>query len=192
MNLKKQHLLEQGIALAERWCGLNGVPMPQVIVKSRAEWRFDACAYYREDRIVICPDRCASIGTGGRAWSYPGYQIDRTPYGVIAHELGHHVDRTRSLDKGAYGGNYSQDKRRHSGEAKLTGYCPNDWEWFAEMFRLFVTNPELLRAIRPVTYKSFTLDGLKPVEQRAWHVVLKDAPDRTLQMAQRRIMEAQT
>jgi hypothetical protein len=41
------------------------------------------CAYYRKDTT-----RSASIvrelGTVGRQWSYPGYTVDRTPYGVCS------------------------------------------------------------------------------------------------------------
>ena len=35
----------------------------------------------------------------------------------------------------------------------LTSYCPNNAEWFAEMFRLSITNSQLLQQLRPRTYK---------------------------------------
>lgn len=39
-----------------------------------------------------------------------------------------------------------------SGELPITSYAPNPAEWFAEIFRLFVTNHGLLKQLRPKTY----------------------------------------
>lgn len=189
--MSKQDMLQAGIRLVDKFVLANDLPPVRVDMVPASEWRFGkTCAYYRKDVITMCLERCGQIGRGGPAWSYPGYIADRTPYGVMAHELGHHVDYHRSEVKGPYWGEFSQEMRRRSGEARLTSYCPNDAEWFAEMFRLFCTNPDLLRRIRPETHLEMIAAGLKPVEQRFWHVVLKNAPDRTLQMAGRRIMEA--
>ena len=116
------------------------------------------------------------------AWSYPGYVIDRTPHGVLAHELGHHVDCTLSTKKGSYGGDFSQQMRVKVNEPKLTNYCPNDWEWFAEMFRLFVTNSDLLRVVRPRTYSALC-ERFQPVITAGWRDVLRDAPQRTIEQA---------
>lgn len=190
--MTKQEMLRAGEALVGRFCAANGLPTPRLVLVPADEWRFGkTCAYYREDVITMCLERCGHIGRGGPAWSYPGYIADRTPYGVMAHELGHHVDFYRGETKGPYWSDFSVKMRQASGEPRLTSYCPNDAEWFAEMFRLFCTNPDLLRRIRPDTHLEMIAAGLKPVEHRFWFVVLKDAPDRTLQMAQRRINEAQ-
>ncbi len=190
MNPDKKGLLDRGWDLVESFCEFNGLRTPELKVVEPKDWRFSStCAYYRPEVVTICPTRCAGIGRSGMAWSYPGYVIDRTPYGVVAHELGHHVDWTRSGRKGAYGGNYSQGLRDASGEPKLTNYCPNDWEWFAEMFRLFVTNPDLLKAIRPRTYEMLCRDH-KPVETRPASVVLWDAPERTQHQAFKKMLSA--
>lgn len=183
--MTKDEMLEAGRFRMIAFCLTNGISVPVVNVVRKADWRFDACAYYRADVITICVEKCASIGTAGRAWSYPGYHIDRTPYGVLQHELGHHVDRERSAVKGAYGGDFSTQLRAASREPKLTGYCPNDWEWFAEMFRLYVTNPSLLLAMRPATHALIGAAGFQDVEPRSWREVLADAPWRTLEMAER-------
>jgi len=185
----KLKMFAGGTVLVRDFCHVNGLPTPRIVVVPKGEWRFGGtCAYYREDVITICLERCAHVGHGGPAWSYPGYVADRTPYGVMAHELGHHVDYHRSQDKGAYGGDFSVAMRRASGEKRLTSYCPNDWEWFAEMFRLFCTNSHLLQCIRPRTYDEMVGEGLKPVEQRGWGEVLKDAPERTREMARKKVM----
>jgi hypothetical protein len=190
MTFSKQEMLAKGIERVKAFCELNSDKLfvPSVTVLSKSEWRFSStCAYYRPTNIVICPDRCATIGKAGRAWSYPGYMIDRTPFGVMAHELGHHVDWALSTPeaRGSYGGDFSMQMRLATNEPKLTGYCPNDWEWFAEMFRLFVTNSDLLRAVRPKTYTQL-VSHLKPVETRPWREVLAGAPERTIVMAGRR------
>jgi hypothetical protein len=182
-------MFDRGVDLIESFCEYNGLRTPEVTVVDKASWCFDStCAYYRAEKITICIERCAHVGTAARAWSCPGYVIDRTPYGVMAHELGHHVDYTQSVVKGAYGGDFSRDLRAWSGEPKLTNYCPNDWEWFAEMFRLFATNSDLLRAVRPKTHKLLLESGLKPVITKPWREVLEavKAPERTLEMAERK------
>lgn len=114
----------------------------------------------------------------GRNWNWPGSSTDREPYGVIAHEVGHCADWFRSgdegLPRGAYGGMVSRLLREESGEKPLTSYCPNDAEWFAEHFRLFVTNHALLAILRPRTHSLF-MERWKPVSHDDWRVELTDA-----------------
>jgi hypothetical protein len=185
--MTKDHLLASGSALVKTFCERNGLDEPAVRVYSSQEWRFDSvCAYYRPVAIHIAPSRCAHPGTAGASWSWPGYAVDRTPHGVMAHELGHHVDRVFSDVKGAYGGDYSTRMREKTKEDKLTNYCPNDWEWFAEIFRLFVTNPDLLHALRPNAYAELR-ERLELIEMRPWTRVLADAPGRTIEQAWKKI-----
>ncbi|TWA73960.1 hypothetical protein FBZ83_12627 [Azospirillum brasilense] len=109
------------------------------------------------------------------------------PYGVLAHELGHHVDVLRSTTVDRYRGNFSADLRRQASEPKLTNYCPDDGEWFAEMFRLFVTNPDLLRGLRPRTYAALIERGFCPVFcSDDWRTRLAGAPARTIDINERR------
>lgn len=201
MDQNKLTMFEEGCKLIERFCIANSLTVPPVHVVPSSEWHFRECAYYRPIYINICLEKCASIGQTGPAWSYPGYVADRTPYGVLAHELGHHADRTRSTRTGAYFGDYSLETRRAANEPRLTGYCPNDAEWFAEHFRLFVTNPDLLRLIRPRTFALLVVD-FRPVPQlnvsaavnehglTPWEHVLHDAPGRTLRQTRRKIEAA--
>lgn len=187
MTTERSALLASGMELLKEFCEENSLSQPDIHIVHPDLWRFDACAYYREDEITICPRRCAPIGRAARAWSYPGYVIDRTPHGVLQHELGHHVDRERSGIKGAYGGDFSVALRAKVGEPKLTNYCPNDWEWFAEMFRLFITNSDLLKAVRPRTYTELR-QLYRPVVDAPWAEVLKDAPPRTIEMAGKKVL----
>jgi hypothetical protein len=196
-------LLSRGIALAERFCVKNEWPAPLIKVVGDGEpWRIRACAYYRPNphRIVINPPACGKVGRGGRSWSFPGYIIDRTPYGVLQHELGHFVDYHLStlaqtltqpvLSRHAWQGFISRKCHETTQEDPLSGYAPDDGEWWAEMMRLFITNPDLFKRIRPKTYAYIVELGVQPVESGTWRTVLRFAPRRTREMAARRIKEA--
>jgi hypothetical protein len=185
---QRAELFARGVERTTLWCERNGIEPPGLRVVPREEWRFaPTCAYYRPTTTNICLKVCAMPGYGGRAWSWPGYVIDRTPYGVPAHELGHHVDWLRSERRGSYFGDFSQKLRRASGEEKLTNYCPNDAEWFAEMFRLFVTNADLLEKVRPRTYMEIRSLGFEPVSA-TWEIELAGAPERTIAQARKKFV----
>lgn len=181
-----------GIARAEQFCNANGLVIPHFIRKEEKDWPFGTCAYYRmtpdgKGNVVGCVKKMAHVGVAAAAWSYPGYVADRTPFGVIAHEIGHHVDYLRADEKqGPYFSDFSRRVKAESGEKPITSYAPNDHEWFAEMMRLFITNPVLLAAIRPKTYVLLFESGLRPVEGRHWAEVLKDAPQRTQEQARKK------
>lgn len=127
----------------------------ELMAKDYRSNMFGACAYYRSGNIFICLEACQTPcgEANSRNWTWSGSTIDREPYGVLAHELGHHCDMFVSKNKYKYSGDYGVRVMDQSGEAPLTGYCPNPAEWFAEMFRLFVTNHALLRKVRPRTWE---------------------------------------
>lgn len=150
---RKQELFNRGVEVLQHFCKVNNLQAPEV-VQSDEPKQFTSCAFYRNNVIKICVLACAAVHRPEvpRQWSFPGYTVDRTPYGVLQHELGHHIDVLYSTRKGNYYGDYSIGLRRATDERSITSYCPNDAEWFAEIFRLFVTNPDLLRLLRPRTY----------------------------------------
>lgn len=192
----QEWLLVHGLKRSLEFCQTSGFAMPEAKVVPKDEWRFDACAYYREDTgIRICLERCARPGMFGRAWSWPGYVVDRTPYGVIAHELGHAVDMCLSQETDRYRGDYSKTLRRATSEDPITSYCPDDGEWFAEIFRLFVTNPDLLAAIRPKIYGALRaqFERWAQIKHQLWRDVLatNEAPERTLKAATNKVRQAQ-
>jgi hypothetical protein len=168
--MDKNQLADMGLAIASRFCEINTNissptfrlyrdPYDVEVKKIKA---VGTCGYYRRGVIHIAIPACAH---NNPSYSWPGFISDRTPYGVIQHELGHHVDEIMSgLD--VYRnkpGNFFSDKiREQSGEKPITSYSPNTMEWFAEIFRLFVTNPLLLERIRPKAYKAIA-EHFKPV-----------------------------
>jgi hypothetical protein len=194
-------MFNAGIAIAESFCEANGIPMPMIdrLDPSQRNYHLGTCAYYRPTTIHVMVEKCASRGFGGRAWSWPGYVIDRTPYGVIQHELGHHVDtvKTGEVTRDNLLENlFSKRIWEQSREAPLTGYLGTDketatfWmEWFAENFRLFVTNPDLSLALRPKFYVAVVEAGIHPLEQPDWAERLRflSAPDRIIEQARKKI-----
>lgn len=183
---EKKRLFWAGIDRMIAWCRANAITEPDV-VEAPEPVTYGTCAFYRSGVITIHVPSCAAVGTAGRSWSFPGYTVDRTPYGVLAHELGHHVDGAH----GFAGGRFGRYLKVECGEDSLTTYAPNLNEYFAEFFRLFVTNPDLLRLIRPRTFAVLGRQW-QVVETRPWDVVLADAPGgRQLNAARRKIERAQ-
>jgi hypothetical protein len=180
---EKECLFNTGLRHIELWCALNDITLPAIECCTGAP-DFGTCAYYRSNTIHIWINSCATYGRAGRQWSWPGYVVDRTPYGVLAHELGHHVDKQYGLR----GGFRSHVWRALDAKA-LTGYCPNDNEWFAELFRLFVTDPDLFRNLRPKIADLFFTDWPWPAELRPWQAVLADSP-RHINAAQNKLLAA--
>lgn len=142
-----------GIEHVRKFCTLNALAQPEIQVAAKRDWSFAACAYYRPNYIAICPELCAVPGITGRQWSWPGYCVDRTPWGVLAHETGHLVDWAWSKQKRGYFGDFSIMIHEAAKEKSLTGYDDGRVEeWFAEMMRLYITNSNLLAALRPKTH----------------------------------------
>lgn len=171
-------MFRYGVKLAERFCEVNALPMPAVNRIEKGDWHFSVCAFFRPDvptralrdnGISICVEECAEASTGSSPMrrSWPGFITDRTPTGAIAHEIGHHADWTAGSARRTYWSEYSSQVRKRSKEKKLTSYCDGDHEWFAEMFRLFVTNPDLMRIVRPATFR-ILLERWKPVVETTW------------------------
>jgi hypothetical protein len=174
--MSKEELLEYGHQRIKLFCETNNIECPAVTAVPKQEWPFDPCAYYRPKiGIRICLELCQIPAPEKMAsnWSWPGCTVDREPIGVLAHELGHHCSWLASTQKRAYGGDYCEQVMKISREAKLTSYCPNPDEWFAEMFRLFVTNHELLRKVRPATHAQLLLRW-EPVSSSKWMDELGD------------------
>lgn len=186
----KDEMFAAGVSLAEKFCAANSILMPTLrrLDPTERNYNIGTCAYYRPTTIHIMVEKCANRGFGGRAWSWPGYAIDRTPYGVVQHELGHHVDWLRGL--------FAKKIWDRSREKPLTGYLGTDKkpgtfesEWFAEHFRLFVTNPGLSKALRPRFYAAMIEQGIQPISREGWELALREtlAPDRIVDQARKKI-----
>lgn len=130
--------------------------------------------------------------TPGFAWSFTGFKADLTAPGILTHEVGHHVHaeldkridaKHRKIMLGCLRG----IARR---EPAVSGYEPNAHEVMAEMQRLFILNPMLLKEGRPLRYMFITGLGLKPLHDVPWRDVLKHAHPRIISAAEKWISHA--
>lgn len=184
-NLSQDQLFDIGTRIVTRFCLVNRLLVPRF--NPVGDIRVNACAYYRpETGIVIQLNRCARPAKQAqvRNWNWPGNTVDREPIGVLAHELGHHVDYYKSsldgLKTGSYYGEYSINLRKESGESQISGYCDNDSEWFAEIFRVFVLNHALLRELRPKAH-ALLVGSWEPISAEDWRTPLgEDVPQRII------------
>lgn len=177
----KDELYNAGLVRVKAFCEANSLPVPDITDVPDEEWSVGKCAYYRPGHIGIrlCIKECAwpSNNNRSRNWNWPGSTTDREPYGVLCHELGHHADWHKGVDKGLYWSEYSTSVMQEAGDEKcITSYCDNNAEWFAEMFRLFITNHALLKALKPKTHDILTRRrGWKPVSNDNWKTELAAA-----------------
>jgi hypothetical protein len=85
MKPDRQRLLEMARERVQDLCVLNAFPEPSITIYDTRPKRGRACGHYDRptETISIWLPSTAQIGTAGRAWSYPGYLVDRTPTGVL-------------------------------------------------------------------------------------------------------------
>lgn len=182
----------RGVIRSTRFRWANGLPPVEIKSIPADQWYVSSCAYYRPDTgIMVCVPKCARPATESqvRNWNWPGSTTDREPYGVVCHEMGHYVDMLVSERKGSYYGDYSIGVRKESGESPITSYCPNDAEWFAEMFRLFLTNAYLLKELRPRTF-AILRSRWTPVSDEDWETELgPGVPGRVLSNLRKKIAQ---
>lgn len=188
---KQTDLYELGVKRVKLFCATNDIPAPKITNVPKDDWHVNACAYYRPDTervrkwtdpgVNICLPECGRPCTEAqsRNWTWPGSVTDREPFGVLAHELGHHCDWLVGDRKGSYFSEYCEQVKLVTREPGLTSYADvNPAEWFAEAFRLFVTNPDLLRLVRPRTYAKLA-EKWKPCTRYDWLNQLgSNVPDR--------------
>lgn len=172
--------IEQAKQLVLEFCDANKISRPKFCDRGfgTGPGRF---GYYRRDTIHYNSKRTRRpTKTPGFSWSFTGYKADLTAPGVIAHELGHHLDWHRHVE--------------HEDWARIVRHEPQIGSYgatcvaedIAESTRIFVLNPDLLRQGRPSRYAYFTeVAGLEPVVEELWHDVLLFAHDRMLAAAHR-------
>ena len=176
----KRRLFLKGRKLCLEFCKLNGIKPPKihVIDQDHEKWRIPGRQWYVNKHLSIKILSCDALGYGG---SYPGYTIDRTPYGIICHGLGRHLDWVYSNPRKSL-----TESIIHQGEYEDS---INSQAHFAEMFRLFLTNPNLLEQLRPATFGSLKSMFI-PVVDHTWEQVLWNAPLRTWNQSVKKVEDA--
>lgn len=174
----RDKLAALGIERVGQFANLNSLPLPKIVLKPGKN-RY-GCGVYQNGRISIWVEECGyPCGeANSRNWTWPAGVVDREPYGVIAHEFGHYIDHLK--------GGLSQKLFKASGEPPITNYAPNVSEWFAEIFRLFTTNPGLLQEIRPKVFVALR-EKFTPIGSLDWKEVLDGAPTRVVKSIENKI-----
>lgn len=190
---KKRELFTQGVTLCQRFLELNGDIPLSFILRSRKLTRLHpivngrivrhATMHYRSSRASVyidpwtCRLRQIPNAKNNQRWSWPGYKDDWTPYGWLALGTARHVIYTREL------ATFIPDL---SMEPPVCADEPTDQEAVAQAIRLFITNPDLLRAGRPMRYWYLREQlKLEPVETRRWERVLTGCDKMMLAQAYR-------
>jgi len=188
---------EAAFEAAKSFLELNGLTPLDGIDIREDRWTVSKCAYYRPSTIHICIPMCDRPATEGevRNWNWPRSKVDKTPFGVVMHELGHHVDywASSTASRGPYYGDHSEAVMNRCDEEGITGYASRDApeEWFAEAFRLYMTNPDLLRLIRPLTYAELSANLMTAAGNAPWLERLgKGCPQRIIDSLQNAIHKA--
>lgn len=162
--LDQAALFAVGEHLAQTFCSINGLAAPTYESRdlhppNKPHGSYGCGVYFRRQQAIwVNPLVCARPAKGSpMQWSFPGYPVDRTPIGVLAHENGHHTDAV--LGDVSNSSEWRQAMRGN----KVTSYEPNASEAFAETLRLYQTNPHLLSLCfeKRFNYVSRVL-GLKP------------------------------
>lgn len=173
-------------AYADEFLEMNGLPLPSKVIttykpgRGRKESRHGWYDYGDQCLFVNLKKSRVPVKSPGFQWSYTGFKSDLTGPGILAHEVGHHVDNLLKVCK--------KHKRElihiRRVEHKLSGYEPNIAEQFAEMMRLFILNPTLLREGRPGRWAFLTkVLELRPPHKVAWQAILQNANLRIIESA---------
>ena len=169
MSLIKQECFDRAFKIVSNFVIANNVIMPEIVFTEKSEPKSVYCGLYYPSKklIIIDMKKCRPpTKTPGYAWSYPGYKADKTPYGVLLHEFGHHIYHTHKL---------SAVLCVLSKKEKVSSYEPTFDERAAETFKLFLGNPDLLRVLCPQRYKTLVDLGFTPVIHKTWQQVLEGA-----------------
>lgn len=195
LNIRAQ-LYEVGVNLARKFLDVNRLPHPEFYTYDEVSKlmggtrvgklveRFrnmpligGMTGYYHQGMVLVnVPVTCLPVDRPAyRSWSYPCWKTDRTAVGVVAHEVGHHIERVLQQSGVLTPETHGPEWRRVMKGKRVSGYEPVPSEAWAETLRLFILNPYLLKFAIPRRYK-FVRQFLKPSEQRTWRAVLLDHP----------------
>lgn len=198
-NQIREYLYVDGVSRCLQFLTINDLPVPMFFRYSEIEKVIDNRAkrflemvqngplqgtgtgLYRYNHIFVnVPVTALPVNKPrARSWSYPCWKTDRTAVGVLAHELGHHIEcvlqERGKLIPHIHGAAWRDLITKC--KKKVSGYEPVPSEAWAESMRLFILNPELLCLGIPERFKFIQDVGLKCSEHRHWYEVLGNHPN---------------
>lgn len=203
-------LYMRGIQTAVQFCELNEIPVPVfmtytealdaagVNVRAHRLWPFKflqrvvsgqpnlvgaGTGLYKDNHIFVnLPVTALPVQVpGNRRYSWPGWKTDRTACGVVAHEMGHHLENHIACGDSKTIKRFGEQWRQliqNSGKKPVSGYEPVPSEAFAETLRLFILNPDLLMRAIPMRYQwlieELNLAPLPKLLKQGWCKVLNN------------------
>lgn len=170
-NQDKLENFNYGMELCRRFMRLNSFPMPKEIIfcEDPASNQPNGIYYPNSEQIIIYKRNCKKpVANPGFYWSFTGSKCDLTPAGILAHEMGHHIDKllnSISLKVISVSKKYNNIKR----------------ELFAEYLGRFITNPDLVKRVMPNVYNIFAQKlCLIPAIVDDWRTVLQNAHEKII------------
>lgn len=176
MTDKQKLNIDEALGIIKQFCDNNGFDVPKIkIIDIKNKERACGLYNYKSKTITVFVKSCANVATNpGFAWSYPHYFVDRTVFGVLLHEFGHCIHQQLKWPK-------------IPGGKRITSYEPNMEERFAETMKVFLSNPDLLKNYNEKRYNRLIELGLKPVIDKPWQEVLKDANPKYIEACHKRL-----
>jgi hypothetical protein len=173
---------------------INSIPHPKVELNETSNKGSYGAYYSNSNKIILYPKNTKPpVKTPGYAWSYTGYKSDCTFGGVFAHELGHYIDYYygRKLNSYQWSVKAPFVKDVLNIERPVSGYVnkfrnknTKYGEATAEMFKLFILNPDLLKQGRPHSYNMIVNNmKLQPVVSESWEYILQNAHPKLINAA---------
>lgn len=200
-HYEKHEAYQEARELCDSFLERNELPQPKRYLTTPDDSRrppgrnpWSVNGWYWNDTIFVNVKRSKTpVKTPGFAWSYTGFKADMTAPGILAHELGHYVKDIidQKIDRKHRAVFRKNIQAISEVEPNVSSYEPNADERWAEAFRLFVLNPDLLRVGRPVRYDFFLHLRLRPVNPLPWREVLANAHPKLIKAAESWIKKAQ-
>jgi hypothetical protein len=193
-NYDLEQTFKDSVTLIKEFCNVNDIPYPKLDLRDNNIGTFGTFNH-KTNLITLYPRNAKTpVKVPGYKWSYTGYKADCTLPGVFAHEFGHYLDSylaTKMFNqKSAY---TSLDKTMQfilDYEKPVSGYIDRFTnkrakmsEAFAEVMKLFILNPDLLKQGRPKSYEMIISLGIVPVVTEEWTEILKNAHPKLISAA---------
>lgn len=168
----KLDLYNMAVQQVNDFCKLNNFPLPKI----SAGVAGPNSGFYRHNRnggyIVVDLENSRypvfkPNAFNPRNQSFTGNKTDRTPAGVVAHEVGHYIDFNTRYTLNLV----AKFRSIIPLESSITSYDGDrDFERVAESMRLFILNPRLLEEGRPKAFEILR-QRFKPIHKAPWTIM---------------------
>lgn len=190
----KQDLWEIGKQINIAFLKLNNIKIPEIEIKNDLKLgkrKILNGMYDSSNKTVYINLKRSRPATKnpGYSWSFPGYKSDMTPIGILSHEIGHHIHyekMNRQLNEKWFYEVLLKEPSitRYDNPKYYTSSIRALYESIAEAFKLFITNPNLLKVGRPLRYNFIINEfNVQPLHDIPWQDILLHAHPKFIKAA---------